>query len=65
MHRTRDSTVLLPFFRLTQIDEERIPSCDLFRSLLNRQILNALLSFRYEIRRRLRHWCLLCRGRSP
>lgn len=65
MHRARDRAVLLPLARLAQIDEQRVPSLELFRRLVDSQILDPLPSFRYEVRRRLRHWCLLCHGRSP
>ena len=65
MHGARDRTVFLPLFGLPEIDDERIPSFDLVRRLVNRQILDALLGFRYKIRRRLRHCCLLSHGRLP
>ena len=61
----RGFTVFLPLFGLPEIDDERIPSFDLVRRLVNRQILDALLGFRYKIRRRLRHCCLLSHGRLP
>jgi hypothetical protein len=65
MHRTRDRAVLLPLARLAEIDEERVPLLQLFRRLVNRQILDTLLGFRYQVRRRLGHCCLLSDCRLP
>jgi len=65
MHRPRDRAVLLSLVRLAEIDEEHVPSLELFRRLVNREILDALFSFRDQIRGRLRHCFLLSHGRSP
>src|SRR5215213_45542 len=65
MHRPRDRAVLLSLVRLAEIDEEYVPSLELFRRLVNREILDALFSFRDQIRGRLRHCFLLSHGRSP
>jgi acetyl-CoA/propionyl-CoA carboxylase, biotin carboxylase, biotin carboxyl carrier protein len=65
MYCTGDRAVLLPLAGFAEVDDERISSFDLFCHLINRQILDPLLCFRYQIRCRLRHCWLLSHGRSP
>ena len=57
--------MLLSLVRLTEIDEQHVSPLELFCRLVDREILDTLLRFRDQIRRRLRHSFLLSHGRSP